>query len=997
MNPFRPQLRPRPQPPRPGTGVTLPWRGSALIGVLLAAVAGCTSSAPPTPQSGAPAPDQHSVPAPEQRHAPAPVGTAADAPDGSDAPVTLVQSPNDHRDYRYLTLDNDLRVLLVSDPTADKAAASLTVFRGSYDETEAWPGLAHFLEHMLFIGTAKYPEVDAYQQFISRNGGSSNAYTAGDHTNYFFDVHPEQFPAAMDRFAQFFISPLFDPEYVAREKNAVNSEYQLQIKADNWRGSAVVNQVINPAHPQSRFSIGSLETLGEGVREALVEFFESAYSADQMVLVALSNQPLDEMAAWVGPMFEQIENRRIGPAPARPPLFTEGELPAVLNYRTIKDGYRVVYNFPIPPEAPYYRQKPAEYVSNLIGHEGEGSLHQRLQQAGWIESLAVGTGSFDRGNSLLVVDIALTDTGYANVDKVTDALFDYVALLQRNAPEAWRYQEQARVAELGFRFQEPSSATAFVYQVAPRFMDYPPQDVLAAPYLMEEFDADLIGRYIAALTPDNVLVEIAGPDVPTDARERWFDVPYALERRAPARTPSGLSGLALPEPNRYLPGSLAVLPDDPTPPQLALARPGLTLWSDRDTEFGTPRANLYLSLGVPDGFATPADLARATLYSRVVQDSLTATVYPAYLAGLGYGLDADGYGFELRVSGYDDKQLELVEVVLDRLVRCEVEPARFAALRDELLRDWRNYRDERPSTQAYGALGYLLLSSRWPPETLIEALGDSDAADLVDWCRAHTGTFNVLALDHGNIAADAPWALAATLRERLSLGAFPRYQPAVTEIRGASLYPLDIDHEDAAMVLYLQDPDDRVETRARGALASSVLRQAYFTSLRTEQQLGYVVAVANQSVRDRGGLAFMVQSPVASPAELVQRTREFLESELDVVRAMPEDEFLSYRQGLVGRLQERDRNLAGRGARLWQELDLGHTGFDSREQLAAAVADLTRDDLLAYLGDAVARFDAHRLLVYSNGRFADEAAAGPLQGTRLDSVSAFKAEAGSAL
>ena len=53
------------------------------------------------------------------------------------------------------------------------------------------PGLAHFLEHMLFLGTEKYPEEGHYNQFLQERGGSSNAYTDFEHTNFFFDVlHP---------------------------------------------------------------------------------------------------------------------------------------------------------------------------------------------------------------------------------------------------------------------------------------------------------------------------------------------------------------------------------------------------------------------------------------------------------------------------------------------------------------------------------------------------------------------------------------------------------------------------------------------------------------------------------------------------------------------------------------------------------------------------------------------------------------------------------------
>jgi secreted Zn-dependent insulinase-like peptidase len=903
------------------------------------------------------------------------------------APVAIRKSPNDAREYRYQVLENGLRVLLVSDPDTDKAAASLVVFRGSYHEPEAYPGLAHFLEHMLFIGTEKYPEVDAYQEFVSRHGGSSNAYTAGDHTNYFFDIRPDRFPEAMDRFAQFFISPLFAAEYVDREKNAVHSEYQLQLKDDGWRSAAVVGEIMNPAHPEARFNIGSLETLDDGVREALLAFFEAHYSADQMALVALSNQSLDEMASWIAPMFGEIENRNLGPAPITEPLFLEADLPATVSYRTIKDGYRVVYNFPVPETTQYYRQKPAEYVGNLLGHEGPGSLHQRLQDAGWIESLSVGTGSFDDRNSLLVVDIGLTDAGYRNIDRITDLLFDYVELLRQHPPEAWRYQEQARMAELGFRFQEKSSATAFVYQVAPRFKDFPPEDVLAAPYLMTEFDPGLIQRYLNALTPENLVMEVAGPDVPAERRERWFDVPYSVARGLPARTDVPAEGLALPAPNPYLPQDLEVLPDDEAQPRLAVARPGLTLWTDRDTAFQTPRSNLYLSLGIPGGINSARDLALASLYERLVEDALREAVYPAYLAGLGYGLDVDGYGFEVAVSGYSDKQLTLLATVLDALTSTEIDPDRFALLRDELVRDWHNYRDERPYSQAYGALSYLLLSSRWPPELLIEALEGVSPDDLAEWRRERAGRFHVVGLDHGNVPVESAWALASVLQEHLSLGAFRREAPAVMEVAEAYRYPLDIDHQDAAMVLYLQDPDSSVESRAKSALAATMLRSAYFTSLRTEQQLGYVVAVANQTLRDRGGLAFIVQSPVASAADLERATQAFMTEYLEALEAMPESAFAAYQQGLIGRLTERDKNLGERGRRLWNNLDLGVTTFDMREQIARAVAELDKDDMLAFLSRSAARFDSDRLLVYSNGRFDDT----PTAGAALGDVGAFKA------
>ena len=71
--------------------------------------------------------------------------------------VTPLKSPNDRREYRALVLDNELKVLLISDPQAETAAASADVNSGYNSDPLAFQGLAHFLEHMLFLGTDKYP------------------------------------------------------------------------------------------------------------------------------------------------------------------------------------------------------------------------------------------------------------------------------------------------------------------------------------------------------------------------------------------------------------------------------------------------------------------------------------------------------------------------------------------------------------------------------------------------------------------------------------------------------------------------------------------------------------------------------------------------------------------------------------------------------------------------------------------------------------------------
>jgi len=72
----------------------------------------------------------------------------------------VIKSPNDQREYRVLTLDNNIEIMLVSDPNTDKSAASLSVGVGLLQDPETQQGMAHYLEHMLFLGTEKYPDTN---------------------------------------------------------------------------------------------------------------------------------------------------------------------------------------------------------------------------------------------------------------------------------------------------------------------------------------------------------------------------------------------------------------------------------------------------------------------------------------------------------------------------------------------------------------------------------------------------------------------------------------------------------------------------------------------------------------------------------------------------------------------------------------------------------------------------------------------------------------------
>jgi len=166
------------------------------------------------------------------------------------------------------------------------AGAAMAVEVGSFQDPPTLQGLAHYLEHMLFMGSDKYPSENAYDAYVSSGGGSSNAYTECEYTVYHFEIPFTHLKEALDVFAQFFISPLMRAEASARELQSIESEFNLSSTSDTCRVQQVICETCRPGHPFSQFTWGNLQSLRDIPHEAgvdtaseLRQFFKQHYIA----------------------------------------------------------------------------------------------------------------------------------------------------------------------------------------------------------------------------------------------------------------------------------------------------------------------------------------------------------------------------------------------------------------------------------------------------------------------------------------------------------------------------------------------------------------------------------------------------------------------------------------------------------------------------------------------------------------------------------------------
>ena len=903
--------------------------------------------------------------------------------------VEVTKSPNDDRQYEYLELPNRMRVLLVSDQEADKAAAALTVGVGSTSDPSGRDGLAHFLEHMLFMGTEKYPDVDDYSDFIKKNGGMDNAFTAGGQTTYYFDIKPEALEPALDRFAQFFIAPLMDARYVEREKHAVESEYQLKLKDDTRRIGAAQKQSYNPKSPWSRFSVGSLETLedrpGHPVREDLLTFYRTHYSSNIMGLTVVGKEPLPVLRNWVMEKFSAVPDRH---ASRWKPKYSEWvylpeQLPVEISVVPLKKLHKLELSFVLPSTLKQYRERSLYYISHFIEDEGKGSLHSLLRSNGWLTSLSASGDSLDDAEAVFSVEMDLTEEGMKHEQEILQAFFAYVDLLRKKGINAWRYAELSRKKALDFRFEEKRAPSDYAVALSGKLLDYPPADVLVAGNLLQHYDPDLIRKMLDKLRPENLSLTRVQQGLRTDRAEGHYQVAYSVQKGRP-RLVGGADEqlvvqLALPEPNPFMPEHVELKPitaRTAIPQRLKQAK-GMNLWHQQDDEFGVPRGVFAASFEFPVANDTPEHAVELQLFIDLVNDQLSEYAYTVRMAGLGYALGRTSKGMLLLIYGYDDKQSVLLSKILEVLSRPDFSRERFDAFKRKLAQDLENEAMDHPSSQVIGALDHTLVKPSWSPRQQLAALQDVDLVDklyLYVWKLFRMAELNLLA--YGNLTAQEARSMEQLLRQKLlaSTRLRPIPDPVVKKLEPQQRQRVrfEVDHPDSVVASYFQGASKALEEQARWQLLAQVLQNDFYTTLRTEQQLGYVVAAFPLELGNMPGLLFLVQSSAASAPEVEERIDDFIAAAGWEIESMSEAEFQAHKAGLISKLRKKDQNTMERALRYMDNLERKQQGFDYRQRLADIVAQLDRDSLLAFYRQRLLEKPRH-LVVYSPGtRFPDK-------------------------
>jgi zinc protease len=241
-------------------------------------------------------------------------------------------------DVRRKTLPNGLTVITRYAPGTGVVAVNTWVKAGYFHETDEVAGMAHLFEHMLFKSSKNFPRVGQVTEDIAGLGGSMNAGTIYDTTNYYFAVPKEGFRRAMELQFDAVAYPLFDAAELKKEAEVVIEESNRKRDNPPAMASELMYATAFEQHRIRRWRIGSNEVLRNVQRDNLVAFFETLYRPENMIVVVAGDIPHEEAAKAVEQTFGKIAKGKLTKkgGPAEPPqtAFRYGQSSA-----DIRQGY----------------------------------------------------------------------------------------------------------------------------------------------------------------------------------------------------------------------------------------------------------------------------------------------------------------------------------------------------------------------------------------------------------------------------------------------------------------------------------------------------------------------------------------------------------------------------------------------------------------------------------------------------------------------------------
>lgn len=898
------------------------------------------------------------------------------------------KSEHDPRQYEAIKLANGMTVLLVSDAQAPKSLAALALPVGSLEDPNSQLGLAHYLEHMVLMGSKRYPEPENLSEFLKKHGGSHNASTASYRTAFYLEVENDALEPAVDRMADAIAEPLLDPGNADRERNAVNAELTMARSRDGMRMAQVGAETLNPAHPSARFSGGNLDTLKDKpdskLHDELTGFYKRYYSANLMMGVLYGNQPLPQLADIAAKTFGRVPNHDASVPPIAVPAVTPEQQGIIIHYVPAQPRKQLKVEFRIDNNSAAFRSKTDTYISYLIGNRSKNTLSDWLQKQGLADAINAGADPMvDRNGGVFAISVSLTDKGLAQRDQVVAAIFNYLKMLRSEGIKQSYFDEISHVLNLDFRYPSITRDMDYIEWLVDTMLRVPVEHALDAPYLADRYDPKAIAERLDAMTPQNARIWFVSPDEPHNKTAYFVNAPYQVDKITPQRftqwqqLESGIS-LSLPALNPYIPDDFTLTKPSHEfkKPEKVVDKPGLRVLYMPSRYFADePKADVTVAFRNAKTMDSARNQVLFSLTDYLAGLALDQLSYQASVGGLSFSTSPNN-GLMFNANGFTQRLPQLLTALIEGY-------SSFTPTEDQLAQAKSWYLEQLDAAEKGKAFELAIqpvqmvsrvpYSERSERREVLKTLTLKDVLAYRDSLLAEA-TPELLVV--GNMSKQQVDTLASTLKHRLGCTGSEWWHGedvVVDNNHLANLQQVGSSTDSALAAVYVPTGYDEVTGMAYSSLLGQIIQPWFYSQLRTQEQLGYAVFAFPMSVGRQWGVGFLLQSNSKQPAYLYQRYQDFYPKTEKRLRDMSEADFEQYKQALINELKQRPQTLSEEASRFANDFDRGNFAFDTRQKLIAQVQQLTPAKLADYFHQAVIQPQGLAVLSQVSGSGQDKA------------------------
>ena len=394
-------------------------------------------------------------------------------------------------------LDNKIKVVFISDPNINVSSCSIAVGAGSFNDT--YPGTAHFLEHLLFMGSEKYPEQNDYHSYIQINGGYDNAFTANNMTCYYLVLESSFLKKGIEMLSWFFRAPLLNESHIQSEMEIIDSEHNKNILNDNWIMDDIFKKFIKTESKYTKFGTGNLKSLDGITKNDIFDFYNKYYTSDNLYICVVDSKNINQMIDEYLIYFQSIPTKLYSNDLDR---FSQDKLELVdnnliffksssdyniLNFYLIMDGeetnlidYQLIY-----------------FINYLIGTEYYDSLGYFLKENNIIKNLSANIEYFYDFSANLNIQLTMvsTDTdciykSYWLITKLIEQLgnineHEFIAI----------YNNYKKIKTLQLLYDSTNDPVSITNSVVENMTKYKMSGAIVRNYKVPEYNETIYQKY----------------------------------------------------------------------------------------------------------------------------------------------------------------------------------------------------------------------------------------------------------------------------------------------------------------------------------------------------------------------------------------------------------------------------------------------------------------------------------------------------------------------